>query len=105
MHYAIFSIKFERIKHFFSQIIIGRYTVDIIMCSLFLSAGYPAAANPTLAPEITQIGNETRYTISVANSTPTGVDDTLGYSTIIVRVLDLSSATQNDSTYYVLVSK
>ena len=73
--------------------------------SLFLSAGYPAAANPTQAPEITQIGYEARYTISVANSTPTGVADTLGFSTIIVRVLDLSSATQNDSTYYVLVSK
>ena len=80
------------------------FMLFLMSLSLFLSAGYPAAANPTQAPEITQIGYEARYTISVASSIPTGVADTLGFSTIIVRVLDLSSATQNDSTYYVLVS-
>jgi hypothetical protein len=42
--------------------------------------------------------------IDITNSIPSGVSGDLGYSTLIVRVLDLSSTTPNDYTYYVLVS-
>ena len=71
--------------------------------SLFLSA-YPSSANPTRAPIVTQIGNGTRYMINITNSIPSGVSGDLGYSTLIVRVHDLSSTMLNDFTYYVLVS-
>ena len=67
-------------------------------------SAYPSSTNPTQAPIVTQIGNGTHCTINITNSIPSGVSGDLGYSTIIVRVLDLSSTTQDDFTYYVLVS-
>ena len=71
--------------------------------SLSLSA-YPSSANPIQAPVVTQIGIGTRYMINISNSIPSSVSGDLGYSTLIVRVHDLSSTTQDDFTYYVLVS-
>ena len=41
--------------------------------------------------------------INITNSIPSGITSDLGHSTLIVRVLDQSSSTQNDSTYFVLV--
>ena len=42
--------------------------------------------------------------IDITDSIPSGISSDLGYSTLIVRVHDLSSAMQDDYTYYVLVS-
>ena len=70
--------------------------------SLHLSE-YPSPANPTRAPKLTQIGNGTRYIINITDSIPSDFDRNLGYSTLIVRVQDLSSKTPSDYTYYVLV--
>ena len=41
--------------------------------------------------------------IDITNSIPSGISSDLGYSTLVVRVHDLSSAAQDDYTYYVLV--
>ena len=70
--------------------------------SLSLSV-YPSSASPTQAPIVTQIGGRTRFMINITNSIPSDISGDLGYSTLIVRVHDLSSITQDDFTYYVLV--
>ena len=41
--------------------------------------------------------------IDITNSVPSGVSGDPGYSTLIVRVHDLSSVMSDDYTYFVLV--
>ena len=75
-------------------------TLSLSPTSLLLA--YPTAANPNGPPVITQIG--TRHRINITNSIPSELSSDVGYSTLIVRVLDLSSTTTDDYTYFVLVS-
>ena len=42
--------------------------------------------------------------INITHSIPSDLSDSLGFSTLIVRVQDKSSKTENDFTYYTLVS-
>ena len=42
--------------------------------------------------------------INISDAVPSSLTDDLGFSTLIVRVLDISSTALNDFTFYVLVN-